>query len=204
MNDSSVSKVDRTDEGSERNQINQNIEAVLDFYAREGGKMSRTQHLLEKISCFVSEPIFFGLILLFVIAWISCNLLVPYFSMSPFDPAPFHFLQGIIGLSALLTATIVLSKQNRLAKLEEQRAHLDLKVNLLTEQKTAKMIDLLEELRFDLPNVRNRSDAKATEFKHALNPEQVLAALDERGDGDGLQNAGTDNLVVDIDGNKLV
>lgn len=204
MNDAPVSKVDLTAEGSERTQINQNIEAVLDFYAREDGKMSRTQHLLEKISCFISEPIFLGLILLFVIGWIACNLLMSYFSMAPFDPAPFHFLQGTIGLSALLTATIVLSKQNRLAKLEEQRAHLDLKVNLLTEQKTAKMIDLLEELRFDLPNVRNRSDAKATEFKHALNPDQVLAALDERGAVDDLQDSGEHNLVVDVDGKRLV
>lgn len=204
MNDSSLSKDDLTNEGSERNQINQNIEAVLDFYAREDGKMSFAQRLLEKISCFISEPLFLGLILLFVITWIACNLLVLHFSITPFDPFPFHFLQAIIGLSALLTATIVLSKQNRLAKLEEQRAHLNLKVNLLTEQKTAKMINLLEELRFDLPNVRNRADAEATEFKHALNPDQVLAALDERGDGDVLQHPGVGNQVVDLDGRKLV
>ncbi len=35
----------------------------------------------------------------------------------------------------------------------EQRAHLDLKVTLLTEQKAAKLIDLLEELRRDLPKL---------------------------------------------------
>ena len=38
-------------------------------------------------------------------------------------------------------------EQNRLGKLEELRAHLDLQVNLLTEQKTTKLIDLMEELR---------------------------------------------------------
>lgn len=203
MTDSSLLRADVIGEGPERNQINQNIEAVLDFYAREDEKMSRTQRLLEKISCFIGEPLFLALILLFVVFWIAGNLLMPHLSMLPFDPAPFHFLQGIIGLSALLTASIVLSNQNRLARLEEQRAHLDLKVNLLTEQKTAKMIDLLEELRLDLPNVRNRTDAQATEFKHALNPVQVLAALDERGDGGDLQEPKVRNLVVDIDGNSL-
>lgn len=40
-------------------------------------------------------------------------------------------------------------------------AHLDLKVTLLTGQKAAKLIDLLEELRRDLPNVRNRHDPEA-------------------------------------------
>ena len=62
-------------------------------------------------------------------------------------PPPYHWLQGLVALGALLTATVVLGKQNRLARLEEQRAHLELKATLLTEQKAAKLIDLLEELR---------------------------------------------------------
>lgn len=190
-------------DSSDNKQVNQNIEAVLDFYTREDEKMSFAQRLLERISCFIGEPIFLALILLFVVLWIAGNLLVPVYSIDQFDPPPFHFLQGIIGLSALLTATIVVSNQNRLAKIEEQRAHLDLKVNLLTEQKTAKMIDLLEELRFDLPNVKNRPDSEATELKHAMNPDQVLAALDERTKMDTSQQNIASTQVVDIDGHKL-
>jgi uncharacterized membrane protein len=189
-------------DSSDTKQVNQNIDAVLDFYAREDGKMSFAQRLLERISCFIGEPIFLVLILFFVVIWIAGNLLLAVYSVNQFDPPPFHFLQGIIGLSALLTATIVVSNQNRLARLEEQRAHLDLKVNLLTEQKTAKMIDLLEELRFDLPNVRNREDSEAAELKHAMNPDQVLAALDERTDTEAPQVIPS-GQVVGIDGHKL-
>jgi len=188
---------------SERDQINENIEAVLDFYAREDEKLSRAQRTLERISCYISEPAFLLFILLLIVAWIGSNILMLHYSITPFDPAPFHYLQGIIGLAALLTTTIILSKQDRLSRLEEQRAHLDLKVNLLTEQKTAKMIFLLEELRFDLPNVRNRSDLEATEFKRAMNSEQVLAALDERVEAGGSQQPRENTVVVDIDGNKL-
>ena len=79
-----------------------------------------------------------------------------------------------------MTASIVLSKQNRVAKLAEQRSHLDLKVNLLTEQKAAKLIDLLEELRRDLPNVKNRHDPEVAALQQSMNRELVLAALDER------------------------
>lgn len=82
------------------------------------------------------------------------------------------------------TATVVLSKQNRFAKLAEQREHLDLKVTLLTEQKVAKLIDLLEELRRDLPNVKNRHDPEAAVLKQSMNPELVLAALDELSEPD--------------------
>ena len=158
---------------------NQNIEAVIEFYTREEQKISRSQRMLERISGFAGQPLFVGLILLFVSLWISTNLLLRYYGRIAFDPPPFPWLQGIVGLGALLTATVVLTKQNRLAKLEEQRAHLDLKVTLLTEQKTAKLIDLLEELRRDLPNVHDRHDPKAKELQQPMNPDLVLAALGE-------------------------
>lgn len=167
----------------------QNIEAVLEFYAREEQKISASQRLLERVSLFIGQPIFFGIIVLFVVLWIAINQLIRLCGYVELDPPPFIWLQGIVGLSALLTATVVVTKQNRLAKIEEQRAHLDLKVNLLTEQKAAKLIALLEELRRDLPNVRNRHDSEASALKQAMNPDLVLAALDERSKVDELAAA---------------
>jgi uncharacterized membrane protein len=157
----------------------QNIDAVLDFYTREDQKISRSQRILERGSLLIGRPIYLAAILLFVLAWVITNLALHGLGRTPFDPAPFAWLQGLIGLGALVTATIVLSKQNRLAKLAEQRAHLDLKVTLLTEQKAAKLIDLLEELRRDLPNVANRNDPHAEALQHSMNPDLVLAVLDE-------------------------
>jgi uncharacterized membrane protein len=164
---------------SEMDQIGQNIAAVREFYIREERKLSRSQRILERISGFVGQPVFLALILIFVTAWIATNAALRAMGLVPFDPAPFYWLQGIVGLSALLTATVVLTKQNRLAKLAEQRAHLDLKVTLLTEQKVAKLIDLLEELRRDLPNVKDRHDSDAAALQQAMNPGLVLATLDE-------------------------
>jgi uncharacterized membrane protein len=157
----------------------QNIDAVLDFYTRENQKISRSQRILERINLVVGKPLYLGAILLFVLVWVTTNLALRGLGRTPFDPAPFVWLQGLIGLGALVTATIVLSKQNRLAKLAEQRAHLDLKVTLLTEQKAAKLIDLLEELRRDLPNVANRHDPHAEALQQSMNPDLVLAVLDE-------------------------
>jgi uncharacterized membrane protein len=177
---------------SEPDQLRQNIDAILEFYAREDHNISRSQRILERISHFLGRPIFLAIIVLFVALWMISNIVLHYFGISQFDPAPFSWLQGIIGLGALLTATIVLTRQNRLAKLEEQRAHLDLKVTLLTEQKTAKIIDLLEELRQDLPNVKNRHDPEAAVLHQSMKPAQVLAALDERKEpGDRLKIAET-------------
>lgn len=173
-------------DGAEPAQIKENISAVLDFYSREEQKISTSQRIVEHISYFVAKPTFLVVLLAVVSGWIAINLLVHKMGFKEFDPAPFFWLQGIVGLSALLTATVVLSKQDRLARLAERREHLDLKVALLTEQKVAKLIDLMEELRRDLPNVKNRHDSDAAVLQKALNPEQVLAALDERTDKDDL------------------
>jgi len=59
-----------------------------------------------------------------------------------------------------------------------------LQVSLLAEQRTAKIVALLEELRRDMPNVRNRVDLVAEAMQQAVPPTAVSSALDE-----GLSNA---------------
>lgn len=165
---------------SKLDQVGQNIETILAFYTREEQKISRSQRALENISSFLGQPFFLGLILLFVALWLLANIFPLQAGLAVFDPAPFHLLQGVVGLGALLTSTVVLIKQNRLAKLEEQRSHLELQVNLLTEQKATKIINLMEELRRDLPMVKNRDDTEAAVLQQPTDPYAVLAALDEQ------------------------
>ena len=164
----------------EHHQTSRNIEAVLDFYAREERRVTASQRLLERISLLIGQPAFLGLILAFVAIWMLANFAFRRAGVAAFDAPPFFWLQGIIGLGALISAIVVLARQSRLAKLAEQRAHLDLKVTLMTEQKTAKLIDLMEELRRDLPDVINRHDPDAAVLQQSMDSDQVLAALDER------------------------
>ena len=96
------------------------------------------QRILEHFSLVIGQPAFLGFILLFAVLWMLVNIVLHQFGIAEFDPAPFFWLQGIVGLGVLLTATVV-----------------------LTEQKAAKLIDLLEKLRRDLPNVRDRNDPEA-------------------------------------------
>jgi uncharacterized membrane protein len=165
---------------AESGQIGENIAAVHEFYTREELKRSASQRHAERIGGFVGRPAFLIVILLFVSLWAAVNLALPRWGRPMFDEPPFIWLQGILGLAALLTTAVVLIKQNRVSKLEEQRDHLDLKITLLIEQKTAKLIDLVEELRRDLPNVKDRHDSSAVVLQQALKPEAVLAALDEK------------------------
>ena len=168
----------------EPSQIRENISAVYEFYTREEGKIRLSQRIVEHASHIVAKPSFLGVILLVVSSWIILNAIAPWLGFEPFDPAPFALIQGIVALLGLLTATVVLSKQNRLARLAERREHLDLKVALLTEQKVTKLILLVEELRRDMPNVKDRHDPDAVQLQQAMKPAHVLAALDEGGKPD--------------------
>jgi uncharacterized membrane protein len=160
-------------------QIEESIAAVHDFYTQEEARRSASQRYAETLSNFVGRPAILIFSVVFVVLWLAANYGLHALNHKPFDEAPFHWLQGIIALAALLTTVAVLIKQTRIEKVSEQRDHLDLNISLLIEQKTAKLIHLLEELRRDLPNVKDRHDSGAIMMQTAMSPERVLAALNE-------------------------
>ncbi len=138
-------------------------------------------------------------------AWIAVNILEPRFGRPAFDPNPFPLPDGMLSLAALVSTTVVLIAQNRQTRIEQQHMHLSLQMNLLTEQKVAKIIDLMEELRRDMPTVKNRHDPQAASFAQGTDARQVLSAIEEvglakdpaesdatvtTGPGDGLRDPG--------------
>lgn len=159
--------------------ISENIEAIADYYKREEQRIGRAQRLLERIGATIGRPMFLGAILVLVALWIVLNVMAPRLGIAAFDPPPFARLQAIVTLSGLLITTIVLIGQNRLAKLEQRRGQMELQVNILTEQKTTTLIRLLEELRRDLPMVRDRHDADAATLQAPTDARQILTALEK-------------------------
>jgi uncharacterized membrane protein len=158
--------------------ISQNIEAIGEYYKREHRRIGRAQWLLERLGDAIGRPVFLGAILIFVALWILTNVMAPRLGIVAFDPPPFPGLQTIVSLAAVLITTIVLIGQNRLAKLEQRRGQMELQVNILTEQKTTTVIRLLEELRRDLPMVRDRHDADAASLQEPTDATQILTALE--------------------------
>jgi uncharacterized membrane protein len=163
--------------GTAADQHQQNVETIASLWARGEGNVTLHQRGIERLTAVIGRPGTVYLIVGPVFIWVAWNTLAP----GPWqpDPPPFFFLQGVIGLLALLMMTFVLTTQNRQGKQAEQRAHLDLQINLLSEQKAAKIIALLEELRRDLPNVRDRVDETAEVMKEAADPMAVLSAMEQ-------------------------
>ena len=159
--------------------ISQNVQAIADLQTHAERGVSRYQRSIEAVTRFLGRPLFFYLILTVVFLWIGENLLAQRLHWIEWDPPPFYWLQGSVGLGALLMTTVVLITQNRQGQIAESRAHLDLQVNLLAEQKITKLIALVEELRRDMPNVQNRHDPEAEAMTEAADPHAVLSALEE-------------------------
>jgi uncharacterized membrane protein len=157
--------------------VNQNIDTIVAFQEREHEKLGDSERRLAHVSGLIGRPLYLVSLLTFVALWISGNLVARHLGVASFDPPPFPWLQGILTLAALVTTTVILITQNRLANIEHQRAHLDLQVNLLTEQKVTKLIHLLEELRRDLPMVKDRHDPEAASLQQRTDTAQVLSAL---------------------------
>lgn len=158
--------------------VTRNIDAVSEFYEAEERRISGSQDFIERMSAFAGRPVYLALLIAFIATWIAYNVAAQPFGWVRFDAPPFFWLQGIVSFYALLTGTAVLIRQARAAKLAEQRAHLDLQVNLLTESKAAKIIELLEALRQDLPDVANRHDPDVESMKTPASPHAVLSALE--------------------------
>jgi uncharacterized membrane protein len=160
--------------------IAQNVSDVVDLENKALERLTPAQRWLEAASRRIARPAYLLALLIFVLTWIALNLKGQALRLAPFDPPPFHWLQGLLTLTALLTTTIVLIGQGQLSKLAEQRAHLDLQINLLTEQKVSKLIHLIEELRADLPGVRDRHDPHASQLKKPTDAAQLASALQEK------------------------
>lgn len=158
--------------------VSQTVEAIARIHAQAEQQMDPHQRAVEMATSLLARPIFLRLVLLLVALWVLFNTFARRLGWVQFDPPPFYWLQGVVGLGALLMTIVVVTKQNRQGQLAERRAQLDLQINLLTEQKVAKLIDLVEELRRDLPSVRNRQDAQAEAMIAAADPHAVMMALE--------------------------
>ncbi len=162
------------------NHIGEGIEAIVELHTSAERDVPRHQRVVEAMTTFFGRPAFLYGTLLVVVLWMLSNVLPQRWSLAPFDPPPFNWLEFLIGVGSLLMTIAVLIKQNRQEKLAEQRAQLSLQLNLLSEQKIAKLITLVEELRCDLPNVRDRHDPEAEGMQQAVDPRMVVNALQER------------------------
>jgi uncharacterized membrane protein len=159
-------------------QVLRNVETIASHQDRHKQNITADRRVLNKIAAFFARPGFLYFQIGFFALWIGCtqlaerNLIAKNFPQFDLD---LHGLE----VASLLISTEVLIAQAHQEKVEQERSHLTIQLNLVTEQKIAKLISLVEELRTDLPNVKNRNDAEAEEMKQAIDPQAILEVIQQ-------------------------
>lgn len=160
--------------------VESTVQAIARLHADHHLKASPADNLIDRLTSAVGSRTFLALLPVFVIAWITANLVLPLDGYTAFDPPPFSWLTGLLSLFSVGLASLILTSQRRADRLANRRDQLNLEVSILGEQKAAKIISLLEELRRDIPDVRNRPDAEATAMAAPAEPKAVLDALEAK------------------------
>jgi uncharacterized membrane protein len=161
-------------------QIDDAIESTAELERKALAGASLQQRAIERFTLLVGRPRTVGVILVVVAIWIAINAALALSGRPQIDPPPYYWLDGVIGLAALLMTILILTTENRMSEIEEQRSRLHLQISILAERKAAKIIQLLEELRYDMPQVENREDREAQELTLPTNPHEVAKELEKR------------------------
>jgi len=154
--------------------IQQTIDTIAGVHARHQREATQAHRFMQGTVSWVARPRFIVLLSLFVAGWIAANLLL---RGQAFDPPPFPILQDLGTLTALYITVLILITAQREKEIGEHREQLTLELAILAEQKSAKIIQLIEEARRDNPLIGDRHDAEAAELAVPADPEAVLDAI---------------------------
>jgi len=118
----------------------QNIDTVTKLEEAARKQRTATDCLAERIANFCGSMTFVWVHVVWFGGWILLNL-IP--GIRHVDPFPFTFLTLIVSLEAIFLSTFILISQNLETRISERRSHLDLQLNMLSEQENTKMITIL-------------------------------------------------------------
>jgi uncharacterized membrane protein len=116
-----------------------NIRAIVELERAELRRRSAIERLTDRVSGAVSSN---GFVLVHV-AWFVVWIVVNRTMSKPFDVYPFNLLTMIVSLEAIILTSFVLMAQDRLTKLADRRAHLDLQINLIAEQELTAILRVI-------------------------------------------------------------
>jgi uncharacterized membrane protein len=156
--------------------VQENIETIARIEEESLGNRSRVERIGDAIGSFAGSMTFVALHLLWFAGWVVINAKnLPW--ILAFDPYPYIFLSMVVSLEAVLLSTFVLMKQNRMSRRADQRAHLDLQINLLTEKEVTKTLQLLQRVSSHLGLQAHASDTEIAELSKNTAVESLAKEL---------------------------
>jgi uncharacterized membrane protein len=159
--------------------LEETIQAIARLHAEHHSSATRHDRVVERVTLFLGQPSSIIALTVLVVAWMGLNGLASVLGYPPLDSPPFAWLAGFASLASLYLVVVILTTQRRDDLLARHRELLTLELAILAEQKSAKAIELLEELRRDSPHIHDRIDRQADEMARPADPHTVIDAIKE-------------------------
>lgn len=155
----------------------ENIAAIANLQEHSVQKRSAFARVCDGIAQVAAREFFLIVHVVWFAAWLIINTgLFPF--VPRFDPFPFTLLTTVVSLEAIFLTLFVLGSQNRLTQDADKRAHLDLQVNLLSEQEMTMVLRMLREVCEHLDLHETISTPKFTELVKRTDVRQLAEQLD--------------------------
>jgi uncharacterized membrane protein len=159
--------------------VAETIHAIALLHAEHHRKSTIAERIVDRTTTAVGQPKVLLSLIGVVGVWMAGNAFVTFKGGTALDPAPFAWLEVTLTIAALFIAIMILTSQSRADRFANLREQMTLEATLLTEQKTRKIIELLEELRRDSPQISDRTDVEAEQMAAKADPHEVLAKIED-------------------------
>ena len=160
-----------------------NVAIIAEMEKAEANIRSRGERVADRIAAWVGSWTFIIAQTCLLVSWIILNLIA---WTNHWDPYPFILLNLALSFQSAYAAPILMISQNRQAKLNERRNHLDLQINMLAEQETTEILRLLrllcEHSGLRLKEVDGRRGLEE-ETRHAEIVKQIQGEIEAHAEG---------------------
>ncbi len=159
--------------------IEETIQSIAGLDADHHANATHHQRVVDRITSRLDSANFIAALTVFVVGWMGLNGLAAALGYRALDPPPFAWLAGAASLASLYLVILILTTQKGDDRLTQRRELLNLELTILSEQKIAKVVALLEELRQDSPHLHDRVDELAEAMSQPADPQSVIDAIKE-------------------------
>jgi len=168
--------------------IERYIRTIVHMRMKAARQRSTSQRIADVVTSFSGTMIFVYIHIIWFSIWILLNS--GLLGMAPFDPFPYGLLTMIVSLEAIFLSTFVLISQNRMGELSEQRADLDLHIDLLTEYELTRVLQMLRAIQEKM-GIADEEDEELSDLEMETKPEAVLAEIERMQERVTKKEAGT-------------
>jgi uncharacterized membrane protein len=153
------------------------VATIAALHAAHDREAHALQKAVSRATGGIARPVTLILITTAIAVWVTLNLTLPKLGHAAFDPYPFSLLSTAVSTVGLYLAAMILITQRHDDEMATRREQITLELAILSEQKSAKIIALLEVSRRNDPNQGNYRDEVAEALAKPADAQVVLDAI---------------------------